>query len=73
MGGGGGGRVNLTSAPGPGLCFLLRSSEMFRDLLSFDSDWTWTGSGPDLDRSLTINAITSISTHTDFVCISHPN
>ena len=50
----GGGTVNLTSAPGPGLCYLLRSSEIFRYLLRSDIDWTLTGPEPDLDRSLTI-------------------
>ena len=38
-----GGTVNLTYAPGPGLCYLLRSSEIFRDL---------TLTGPELDKKL---------------------
>ena len=46
--------MNLTSAPGPGLCYLLRSSEIFRYLLRSDIDWTLTGPEPDLDRSMTI-------------------
>ena len=42
----GGGTVILTSAPGPGLCYLLTVTV------------TVTGPGPDPDRSLTIDPLT---------------
>ena len=42
-----GSTVNLTSAPGAGLCYLLTVTVTRPGM---DQDWTWTGPGPELDN-----------------------